>query len=365
VRYILVFILILFSSISAKSQWEKCSTLVSERLVSIYADTTGLVLVGGIDGVLLKSDDFAKTLRIVKTNTLHTIQTIVKVSDSLFLARIGNDGNNVGWKLYYSTDKGETWNDNKSPNFHFAYLQYVNGALFIKPWAYNGSPNQIYKSVDNGKVWKLINTIPTSIGTSEPLFVDDSNWYVSGLEGLIMYSSNAGADWTKHARGVTTAGLGKVIKVEDTVAAVNGPSIWSSRYKQDKWSNVFFDNWYPGGEISYSGKYWWRTSQRGTDYSSSVFNWEGKRSNIGVGVFTWIDTKGNGYALSGNNLYKTTNHGIVTTSLDEDDFENSEYNSCLFKYFNYMGQEVNPGPNQLMLKLDLKTGTVEKVIIVE
>jgi hypothetical protein len=30
-----------------------------------------------------------------------------------------------------------------------------------------------------------------------------------------------------------------------------------------------------------------------------------------------------------------------------------------------MGQEVNPGPNQLMLKLDLKTGTVEKVIIVE
>lgn len=54
-----LFCLSIFFVISnSYGQWTKCPTIVSERLVSIFADSTGLVLVGGIDGTLLKSNNF-------------------------------------------------------------------------------------------------------------------------------------------------------------------------------------------------------------------------------------------------------------------------------------------------------------------
>lgn len=359
----LFYLSIFFVISTSYGQWTKCPTVVSERLVSIFADSTGLVLVGGIDGTLLKSNNFGQTLRIVKTDIKHTFEQFIKVNDSLYLARIGNDGGNIGWKMYYSTDQGETWIDNLSPSFHFRGLQIVNGKLYIGPWNYNGSPNQIYRSVDNGKTWKFLSNINTTLLTDNPLIIDDSNWYVGGSDGLIMFTSDAGNTWEKQARGMTTAGLGGCIKVKDTVVVTNGTNIWAGYFKKDTWSNTYEDPWYPGGTISYSGKYWWRSSQRGTDYSSSVFKWEKGRCDVGFSRFFWVDTVGNGYAISGNNLYRTNNHGIMITSVSDE--EDVSVISETEDYFNLLGQQVLPTNNQLLFKFDKKRGIFSKLIYIE
>lgn len=342
------------------SQWTKCQTLVSETLYSVYADTTGLVLVGGSDGVLLKSVDFGKNLRIVKTNFTSVIEKVIKINDTFFVAQISKT-------LFYSTDMGESWINNQSPNFNINQLQFVNGVLYVQPWAYNGSPNDIYKSTDVGKTWKLASKIPTTIGLSKIFIINDSCWYAIGGQGLLMFTDDYGVNWEKHARGMTNGGFLDIIKVNDTIAITDGPSIFATPYKKDSLVSVKLNNWYPGGGISYSGKYWYNNSQLGVDYSSSIYKWEGKKPSMpptSMGSYNpiiWIDKLGNGFALYANNLYLTTNHGISTLSLDDSVDENNY--SLDFEYYNFLGQKVDPQSNQLLLKVDKHNFKVEKVIL--
>ena len=348
------------------SQWTKCQTLVSETLYSVYADTTGLVLVGGSDGVLLKSVDFGNNLRVVKTNFTSVIEKVIKINDSLFFAQISKT-------LFYSTDMGESWINNLSPNFNINQFQYVNGILYVQPWYYNGSPNDIYKSTDVGKTWKLASKIPTTIGIGKIFIVNDSCWYAIGGQGLLMFTDDYGVNWEKHARGMTNGGFQDIIKVNDTIAITDGPSIFATPYKKDSLVSVKLNNWYPGGGICYSGLYWYNFSQLGVDYSSSIYSWEEKKPSMpptSMGSYNpiiWIDKPGFGFALYANNLYKTTNHGVNILSLHDnfDNYLNDKRSHDEVEYYNMLGQKVNPINNQLLLKINKQKGNVEKVIIHE
>jgi hypothetical protein len=356
-RMILHVLLLLVFINRMEAQWTKCQTLVSETLYSIYADTTGLVLVGGSDGVLLKSTDFGNNLRIVNTNNTYVVEKIVKINDSLLIAQISKN-------LYYSTDNGETWINNQSPKFNISGLDLINGNLYVFPWAYNGAPPDIYKSSDNGKTWNFINKIPTTIALSKFYMVNDSCWYAIGDQGLLMFTDDYGANWVKQARGVTTVPFQDILKINDTIAITDGPSLFATFYKKDSCLVIKNNNWYNGGEITYSGKYWYNNSQLGVDYSSSIFKWEGKKpampSTIGrLNRIFWINKTGLGFALYGNNLYKTTNHGESITSIEIE--EENDLPNIDFKYYNFLGQEVSPRANQMLLRINVYTGKTEKV----
>lgn len=356
------------------SQWTHCYTTSSESLTSIYADTTGLVLVGGMSGTLLKSKDFGVTFRKVETNTQYEFQKIVKVNDSLIVARVGSNHPVLGWKLFISTDEGETWLSNNSPDFNFRQLQLVNGALYIMHWAWNGGRNDIYKSIDNGKTWNMINHIPYSQEVNKLLIVNDSCWYAIGNNGFIGYTSDQGLNWKEQAQGLAYAEFLDIIKVHDTVAVIVGDyeipasryyPILTTLYNKDEWIGVSSLNYYPGGKISYSGKFWWITTnfQNGMEFSNSIYKWEGMKLRESLSELTWIDNRGNGFALLYNSILKTTNHGIDPLSVNEDSTQDCYITE--YEYYNTFGQRVSPSRNQLLLKVNKRFGKVEKVVFNE
>jgi hypothetical protein len=371
-----IFLFIFFSFLNnAICQWTHCYSS-DESLTSIYADTTGLVLVGGMSGALLKSKDFGGTFRRVETNTQSEFQKIIKVNDSLIVARVGSNHPVIGWKLFVSTDEGETWFSNNSPDFNFHQLQFVDGTLYIMPWANNGGRNDIYKSIDNGKTWNMINQIPKLEAINKLLIVNDSCWYAIGNTGFIGYTSDMGLNWKEQAQGLAYAKLLDIIKVHDTVAVIVGDyeiptsryyPILTTLYNKDEWIGVSSLNFYQGGKFSHSGKYWWITTdfQNGMEFSNSIKNWEGMKLELrqSLSELTWIDNRGNGFALLYNSILKTTNHGIDPLSVKEESIQDGYITE--YEYYNTIGQRVSPSRNQLLLKVNKRFGKVEKVVFSE
>jgi hypothetical protein len=138
-------------------------------------------------------------------------------------------------------------------------------------------------------------------------------------------------------------------------------------YNKDEWIGVSSLNFYQGGKFSHSGKYWWITTdfQNGMEFSNSIKNWEGMKLELrqSLSELTWIDNRGNGFALLYNSILKTINHGIDPLSVKEESIQDGYITE--YEYYNTIGQRVSASRNQLLLKVNKRFGKVEKVVFSE
>jgi photosystem II stability/assembly factor-like uncharacterized protein len=347
-----VFILLMQNN--AISQWTECATVVSDPLYCVTADKQGFVLAGGGDGTLIRSYNEGNSFEILKTVTLSSFEQFIRINDTLILAKIS------GW-IHHSTNKGDSWEKVSNRGALRELQMYKNKLYAMSIWG-GGGPEEILLSENLGKTWNIIHTIPTTYDVSSLLVIDDSTWYVVGGNGFIMYTKNAGKDWEKQARGMTTHPLRRLLYANDTVVAVGGAwadgFIFYTTRDRDEWKTGFYRSFPSYVDITYSGKVWIGCVVGGNDYSRTLDKWEAKGGNVTrqLGGFTWLDKEGHGYAIGGNKVFRTYNHGISfeTTSVNENDGDDI---LDAFKYYDLFGREVESIKQGLLFKVNTKTNS--------
>ena len=355
-----VFVIIFTTSTSSMvSQWIECSTIVSDPLNCIIADSSGFVLAGGGDGTLIRSFDEGKNFQIIPTGKSEAFEDLIRISDTLIVAKLS------GW-IYHSMDSGTTWK-RVSNRGYLRLLQRNGNKLYAMSVWGGGGPEEILSSDDFGRTWKIIHSIPTSYDVSSLLIVNDSTWYVVGNGGWINYTNNAGLSWEKQARGLTTHQLRKLFIVNDTVVAVGGNwatgLIFKTRLHNDDWKIVFERSFPSYVDITHSGLIWIGCVVGGNDYSRSLDTWEAKSSNATnqLGSFYWINKNGYGFATGGNKVFKTYNHGISFPPTFVEDINQDNVDS-IFYYYNILGISVQEDSKGIIFKLNKKTRSCYKLI---
>ena len=112
----------------------------------------------------------------------------IPVSEDLTGGRIQFINANIGWigslgKLYKTTDGGFNWELQVSSLSDFFFINQNEGWYVVS--------NQINKTTDGGETW-----IPQNSGTTNTLytiyFFDQDNGWISGNNGIILYTPNRG-----------------------------------------------------------------------------------------------------------------------------------------------------------------------------
>jgi hypothetical protein len=351
------FVLTLFSSISSMvSQWIECTTVVSDPLNCIIADSSGFVLAGGKDGTLIRSFDEGKNFQIIPTGKTEAFEDLIRVSDTLIVAKLS------GW-IYHSMDSGTTW-ERVSNRGRLKLLQRNGNKLYAMSEV---DAEEIWSSDDFGRTWEILHIIPTTYNVSSLLIVNDSTWYVVGESGWINYTNNAGLSWEKQARGISNHLLRKILVVNDTVVAVGGDwptgQILRTKLHNDDWKLVFETRFPSYVNITHSGLVWIGCQPDRNDYSRSIDTWEAKSSNVSkqLANFHWINKNGFGFATGDNKVFKTYNHGIIfpPTLVEEKEPENVD---SIYSFYNIMGISVFEDTKGIIFKLNKKTGCCYKLI---
>lgn len=162
--------------------WNVTATGVKYSTVihSMYVDNKGIVYFGR-DGDIMISKDKGDTWIGRGVGNNQPIMSLCVVDSSILAS-------DVLWNLHISKNMGKSWtNVAKVPIFR-------DNVFFTKKKAFIVSNNQLYVSENNGSDWQLALDLPNVRITDKVLHAEDTIIFGSGYD--IVYSSNAGSNWT-------------------------------------------------------------------------------------------------------------------------------------------------------------------------
>lgn len=175
--------------------------------------------------------------------------------------------------IFRTTDAGATWTSVRS-GAHNEIVQKPDNPNVLYVATRNSGSNRIYKSVDNGVTWTVINSsvLPSSSRRIELAVTPDDDSYVYALYGNtsngfggIFRSTDEGANWTSRATSPNLLGwrtdgndnggqawydLALAVNPADKDELfVGGVNIWTSTNGGSSWSLAA--HWYGGGGAPY------------------------------------------------------------------------------------------------------------------
>ena len=171
----------------AEGQWTSIGPNGANIIMSdSYGDNIFIVTE---DQSTFKSTNNGNNWEHVYTNTFpYTwfiyITSIEVMENYVFISRY--------WNPVRSTDYGETWNIFGEPGSPLKIFKYFDGVLYL------GDINSgLWKSVNKGDNWSYVKDFYTyGMYYISDIEMHGSNLFVSGDNGIICRSSNAGLDWT-------------------------------------------------------------------------------------------------------------------------------------------------------------------------
>jgi photosystem II stability/assembly factor-like uncharacterized protein len=320
----LVFVSMAFSTFA---QWQKCEKVISDPLLSLSICDSLNILASGGDGTVIRTTDGGKKWTIDTLPTIQTVHQIITINKEIALAFTRWGG------IFRTKDSGKKWNKVSDIDLGGDFLAKLvddgndNSILF----GVSNSSNSFYKSIDSGSNWTLVGKIPTGYELTSLKFIDNEIGYVCGNNGILLKTSDGGESWEKIARGLTSHWLKQIIVVDSSIFIVgveNGTwksAIYGSLNGDDNWKVISDSIGYPTiYHLSYSGKYWWisaltrLTMQNNLSlFDNSNFYLQGEQ----IQSIDWLDTTGIGFlTTSTGNIYKTTNHGLLSTGIQENTY---------------------------------------------
>ena len=389
----------IWSSSDGGSSWEKMQTslISNEENQVTYSDIlikssgTGIAI-GKINrpsveerkSFIQKTDDFGVTWKTIELSKMN-LHNVIALDDSIWVI-IGNKGNSSENSIVQlrSTNNGETWSEGQP--FLFTGYNYMYSAAFIPKLnsILVSTSNGVYKSINKGSTYSLINTklgiYVTDVSLdNKPISLDNQIIIASSFNRKYLISENAGGSWDKKE---IPSSLGYKIwnlKISEGVIyiIVDQSRLYKSSDLGESWSQLFVKNVaalqalnvfdkntlvlqsYPYLCTSYDGGITWRKAPLGINFwfndsfmintneiiavggfysSGTTKGFIFKTSNAG---FDWriedlknetkqikMITDNKGYALSGSALYATNDAGdswsvIIPANVSAFSFQNS------------------------------------------
>jgi len=149
---------------------------------------SGVLLVWGSDGTILRSEDGERWTHAVTAGAADLARVAANESGSVLVA-VGTQGT-----IQRSTDSGRTWQPAKNTTTDTDLRTVVNqGGSRI--WIAAGTNGRILRSVDDGKAWTVVESQLKA--TFQALFVDPDtrSILIGGDDGFVGFSSDAGVSW--------------------------------------------------------------------------------------------------------------------------------------------------------------------------
>ncbi|MHB0914429.1 MAG: WD40/YVTN/BNR-like repeat-containing protein [Thermoleophilia bacterium] len=165
------------------ASWVETDTGTSADLNSVAFLTDTVVVAVGSGGRMLRSTDAGVSWQQLESPTTHTLNQVARAGDSLALA--------AGWNgtLLTSTDNGASWKPaTLDPPNNYISLEYSQGVGMLV-----SSGGFVYRTF-NGLDWEPV-LLPEDRTPSAVALFGEAEALLVGEFGKILISDNAGVDW--------------------------------------------------------------------------------------------------------------------------------------------------------------------------
>jgi photosystem II stability/assembly factor-like uncharacterized protein len=223
--------------------------IVGRHLAMAFTDLNHGLIVGDA-GMVLATEDGAKTWKPRESGTKEHLRAICNVGEAIWVA--GFDG-----VLIHSSDGGKTWEKQKSGT-----SQTLEGIYFLDPnhgWAV-GWAGTILRTSDGGKKWTEVKSEAASWSLSSVYFRDLQNGWTMGFSGQLLRSRDGGATWVAQIAcdNPATAKPGECTPVKSwltSVAFERGNRAWITADDQFLMSEDGGEKW---KAVDYAGQLYMR-----------------------------------------------------------------------------------------------------------
>lgn len=147
----------------------------------------------------------------------------------------------TGITMFTGSQSGKLYvlNPDNSLNviFNFSPAFSINSIFFVNPdiGYVCGSGGYVYKTINAGVNWTLVNSGITNITLNSMFFINSETGYAAGINGKVFYTSNGGSSWIEEVTG-STADLSKIIYASGKVYACGKEGVLL--VKESGWSPV-------------------------------------------------------------------------------------------------------------------------------
>ena len=194
----------------AQGVWSPVQRPTSGDLVSAYFTSDSKGWVGGDGGFLAFTTDGGGSW------TKQPLNTVENVNEIYFR----NDDNGyllVGYKIYITKDGGENWRENnvlKSSDYNGLIPEFLSVRFSDKKrgWIVGSLANKnqevvdslVLQTQDSGETWQRV-IIPAKQELYHVDFINDTNGWIVGDNGLILITADGGSSWIKQSSGTNVS----------------------------------------------------------------------------------------------------------------------------------------------------------------
>ena len=293
----------LFETVDTGNTW-KLQQRFPNTTVFDLKDSTGLI--GGFPGVIYISEDNGQSWQRKDIDSVTAIVWIDIINrDTIFLHGANN-------RLYRSVTRGKSW-ELMSSTFYFRpqvmdFVSAQTGFAVIPA-------SNLYKTVDGGRTWNLINQSSYSVQCTAIKFADSLHGYAYRETDTILRTSDGGKTWTAgmhapervydifiiNAKIAFAVGeLGVIYKT------VDGGATWTSSVSSDRVRNGLNSVYFINENTGFAAGNWGtvlKTRNGGVSWQEYSDTYYADLSALSM------TSPATGYAMSRNNLYRTTDSG--------------------------------------------------------
>lgn len=184
----------IIKTVNGGKSWDIVYTNTSIYYKCVLMVDANMVLVAGEGGTIIKTENGGGSWSQVNTDTRSTINKIFFYNTNLGFA-IGTNG-----CILKTTDKGNSWQ-----KIDLGLTDVITDIYFTdENTGYTTSNNKILKTIDGGQTWSPLNHNQSNTISFYAIdFTDSNNGYISGTNGILIKTTDAGNSWTNCTTGTS------------------------------------------------------------------------------------------------------------------------------------------------------------------
>ena len=250
----------IFQSIDGGKQWTPLNNGLSDKRIYAVAAIGNTVFAGTNEGLYRFNSDVWEQLPVEIYNAVHSLAVMennlyagmgsdpfvlgLPETDGKYTVQIVNKDNTPLWKIFHSTDLGESWTE-ITPKDESSVMRAPRGVKILASGKRLLVSDAVlsFRSNDAGQTWTNLGFDRNAM--SQNIFpavaVDDNTFYRAGEFG-IHRTTDAGASWHPFMNGIVGTRIESLIGLNDRLFVHTGSDVVQSTDAGESWQSIHIDS---------------------------------------------------------------------------------------------------------------------------